>query len=139
MDDSSVDHVRDTGNSVERSLLNSSAELGLIVLDPNGASHSAQTRGMLCNHREAKGQLVPLNQPLGLNVDAFHAAICCIDPEQLPESKLNELADIIDEVLSDSWHAFRVDREHLRELEEAWIPVVAGKNVKAILVYQNCD
>jgi len=51
----------------------------------------------------------------------------------------NRAAGAIDSVFSNSLYAFKVDRTRLQELEEAWIPIIGGKEVKAILTYRNCD
>jgi len=114
-------------------------ECALIILDESGSTISAQTGGMVCNHRSATGWHVPLSKALGLDCDLFHACVCGLARKNTSELELTQAADVIDSVLSNSLYAFKVDRTRLQELEEAWIPIVCGKNIKAILTYRNCD
>ena len=111
----------------------------LIILDDSGSACSAQTGGVICNQRTAKGWHVPLNMALGLNCDFFHAWVCRLVVGNADESERNRVADVIDSVFSNSLYAFKVDRARLHELEEAWIPIIGGKDTKAVLTYPNCD
>ena len=112
----------------------------LIILDEAGPSWSAQTGGFLCNHRSANGWRVPLKKSLGLECDCFHDRVCGLAyRSETDESERSRAADVIDGVFSNSLYAFKVDRGRLNELEEAWIPIIAGKDVQAILTYGNCD
>src|SRR5260370_16433169 len=52
------------------------AHVFLIILDEAGATWSAQTGSVVCNHRSAKGWRVPLAKSLGLDCDFFHACVC---------------------------------------------------------------
>ena len=113
-------------------------EMFLIILDDAGAIWSAQVGGALCNRRSAKGWRVPLAKSLGLDCDYFHAWVCGL-AHKPDDAERSRAADAIDSVFSNCLYAFKVDRTRLHELEEAWIPIIAGKDVRAILTYRNCD
>lgn len=128
--------------------------IGLIVCHPTGVTWTSQTGGMSCHHPEAEGFFVPLDfrdeiqldHNKGQGKDARDLLCCGGETEWKPE----DLAKI-EELLHNDFHYLDLDRDRLKDMEEAWIPVILARDpgpfspiekcigLKGWLIYNNCD
>jgi len=104
--------------------------LGLIVAHPSGVIYSNQTGGYACDHPEMEGVFVPLH-----DTDPYVDQYQQLDQHFYYGPKWRghcysgideETAAVVDEILTGSYLTRRltVNRDKLRDSEEAWIHVI---------------
>ena len=131
-----------------------------VIAAPTGVVYQHQCAGVACEVRQIEGYLVPLG---GLKFEAdagpinpaeftapFHSGescVCGISGAALSADRLSWLRSLVasvtfwdiapdGEVTSRS--RLRLDESRLRELAEAWVPVVTPAG-SGILMWNNCD
>lgn len=125
-------------------------DLGLIVLDENGATYKSQVYGNACGQVSAQGYFVPLDRTLPeVSPESIEVALgrLLANAPYLTEQMANDVDALLTKYRETSF--LRVDPGLLRESGEAWVyveirsgsecPIQGAGPWKGVLTWANSD